>query len=91
MPGYFYQWKCQYCFMEATDVKRLKEQEEENARLKKMFGDLSLDHSILKEVIDLPVKNKSGNLENLPLHLSQCRKFTIFPLHSSTSKCKRFK
>ena len=37
--------------MEASDVKRLKELEAENARLKKMYADLSLDHSILKEVI----------------------------------------
>ena len=37
--------------MEASDVRRLKDLEEENARLKKMFAELSLDHSILKEVI----------------------------------------
>lgn len=47
----FYRWKSQYGGMEAPDVKRLKELEEENARLKKMFADLSLNHSILKEVI----------------------------------------
>nr|WP_246343514.1 IS3 family transposase [Adhaeribacter radiodurans] len=47
----FYRWKSQYGGMEASDVKRLKELEEENARLKKMYADLSLDHSILKEVI----------------------------------------
>ena len=37
--------------MEASEVKRLKELEEENSRLKKMFADLSLNHEILKEVI----------------------------------------
>ncbi len=37
--------------MEASDVKRLKELEEENARLKKMFAELSMNHDILKEVI----------------------------------------
>ena len=47
----FYQWKSKYGGMEASDVQRLKELEEENARLKKMFADLSLDHAILKEVI----------------------------------------
>ena len=47
----FYRWKSPYGGLEASDVKRLKELEEENARLKKMFADLSLDHSILKEVI----------------------------------------
>lgn len=36
--------------MEASDVKRLKDLEEENSRLKKMFADLSLDNQILKEL-----------------------------------------
>jgi len=48
---YFYRWKGQYGGMEVSEVKRLKELEEENARLKKMFADLSLNHEILKEVI----------------------------------------
>lgn len=47
----FYNWKSKYGGMEASDVKRLKELEEENVRLKRMFAELSLDHSILKEVI----------------------------------------
>jgi putative transposase len=47
----FYNWKSKYGGMEASDVRRLKDLEEENARLKKMFAELSLDHSILKEVI----------------------------------------
>ena len=38
--------------MESSDVKRLRELEEENRRLKKMFAELSLDHQILKEVIE---------------------------------------
>jgi putative transposase len=37
--------------MQASDVKRLKDLEEENARLKGMFAELSMDHSILKDVI----------------------------------------
>jgi putative transposase len=37
--------------MESSDVKRLKELEEENARLKRMFANLSMDHEILKDVI----------------------------------------
>jgi putative transposase len=46
----FYSWKSRYGGMEASDVKRLKELEDENARLKKMFADLSLDNQILKEI-----------------------------------------
>ena len=48
----FYNWKAKYGGMESSDVKRLRELEEENRRLKKMFAELSLDHQILKEVIE---------------------------------------
>lgn len=46
----FYNWKSRYGGMETSDVKRLKDLEEENARLKKMYADLSLDNHILKEL-----------------------------------------
>ena len=38
--------------MEASDVKRLKELEEENRRLKQMYAELSLDHKLLKDMIE---------------------------------------
>jgi len=37
--------------MEASDVKRLKELEEENAKLKKMFADVSLENNAIKELV----------------------------------------
>ena len=49
--GTFYQWKNKNGGMVVSDDKRLKELEEENFRLKRMLADLSLDHSILKDVI----------------------------------------
>jgi putative transposase len=36
--------------MEASDVKRLKELEEENSRLKRMYADLSLTHEATQEL-----------------------------------------
>ena len=48
----YYNWKSKYGGMEASDVKRLKDLEEENRRLKQMFAELSLDHKILKDVIE---------------------------------------
>ncbi len=36
--------------METSDVKRLRELEEENARLKKMYADLAMDNHILKDL-----------------------------------------
>lgn len=38
--------------MDVSQVKRLKELEEENRRLKQMYADLALDNRILKEVIE---------------------------------------
>jgi putative transposase len=46
----FYHWKSKYGGMEASDVKRLKELEEENARLKKMYADVAMDNQILKDL-----------------------------------------
>lgn len=50
--GTYYNWKSKYGGMEASDVKRLKELEDENRRLKSMFADLSLEHRILKDIIE---------------------------------------
>jgi len=47
----FYKWKSKYGGSEVSELRRLKELEEENAKLKRMFADLSLDHHILKDVI----------------------------------------
>lgn len=47
----YYNWKSRYGGMEASDVKRLKELEEENARLKRMYADLSLTHEATQELI----------------------------------------
>ena len=47
----FYKWRSKYGGMEASDVKRLKELEAENRRLKDMFATLSLKHSMLEDII----------------------------------------
>ena len=46
----YYNWKSKYGGMEASDVKRLKELEEENAKLKKMFADVSLENNAITEL-----------------------------------------
>ena len=48
----FYNWKKKYEGMDASQLKRLKELEDENKRLKRMYADLSLDHELLKEVLE---------------------------------------
>ena len=47
----YYKWKQKYGGMQASDIKRLRELEEENRRLKKMYAELSLEHVMLKEVL----------------------------------------
>ncbi len=48
----FYQWRSKYGGMEASDLKRIKDLEAENQRLKQMYADLSLDHRILKDIVE---------------------------------------
>ena len=47
----FYNWKKKYSGMEAHDLKRLKELEEENRRLKQMYAELAMDNKVLKDVL----------------------------------------
>jgi transposase-like protein len=45
----YYRWRREYGGMRVEQARRLKEMEKENARLKKLVADLSLDNAILKE------------------------------------------
>ena len=48
----FHRWRNQYGGMKAGEAKRLKQLEQENARLKKLVADLSLDKAMLKELAE---------------------------------------
>ena len=45
----YYRWRKEYGGVRTDQIKRLNEVEKENARLKKLIADLSLDNVILKE------------------------------------------
>ena len=47
----FYAWRKKYGGLLPSDMKRLKQLEEENQRLKKLVADLSLDNEMLQDVI----------------------------------------
>jgi putative transposase len=46
----FYKWKAKFGGMDVSDARRLKTLEDENARLKKLVADLSLDNAMLKDI-----------------------------------------
>ncbi len=48
----FYKWKAKYGGLDHSALRRLKELEEENRRLKQMYAELSLDHQILKDIVE---------------------------------------
>jgi len=48
----FYNWKSKYGGMEASDVKRMKELEAENAQLKSMYAETSMENRALKSLIE---------------------------------------
>ena len=48
----YYLWKSKYAGMSLPELKRLKQLEEENRRLKQLYASLSLDHALLKEVLE---------------------------------------
>lgn len=48
----FYRWKSKYGGMDANELKRVKELETENAKLKRMYADLALMNEALKDVIE---------------------------------------
>ena len=48
----YYRWRSQYGGMQVDQLKRLKELEKENARLKRLVAEQALDNQILKEVAE---------------------------------------
>jgi len=47
----FYQWKSKYGGLQASDLKRMRELESENARLKQLYAETALENKALKELI----------------------------------------
>ena len=47
----FYRWKKQFAGMGTVEIRRLKQLEEENAKLKRLVADLSLDKAMLQDVL----------------------------------------
>jgi len=48
----FYKWRERYAGMSGKELKRIKELEDENLKLKQMYATLALDHQMAKEIIE---------------------------------------
>jgi putative transposase len=48
----YYKWKRKYSGMDSGDIKKMRELERENAKLKKMYADMALMNDALKDVIE---------------------------------------
>ena len=68
----FYRWKNKFGGMLPSDMKKLKQLEEENAKLKKLVADLSLDKLMLQDVLS---KNSKAcwSSRGCPLHAASIR------------------
>jgi putative transposase len=47
----YYQWKSKYAGMSASELKRVKDLEAENSKLKRMYADLALENAAIKDVL----------------------------------------
>lgn len=46
-----YKWKSKYGGLEASELRRIKDLEAENAKLKRMYAELALDNAAMKDLI----------------------------------------
>src|SRR5947209_17845934 len=55
----FFKWRSKYGGASVSDVKRLRELETENAKLKRMYADLALEKAAIKDVLNRKLKGRS--------------------------------
>ena len=52
----YYKWKSKFGGMEASDLKRVRELEAESAKLKRMYADVALENTAMKDLIEKSCK-----------------------------------
>jgi len=57
-PSTYYKWKSKYGGLEASELKRIKELEAENAELKRMYADASMERDALKRLLAKKVQGR---------------------------------
>ena len=48
----YYKWRARYGGLDASELRRIKELEAENAKLKRMYADMALENTALKDLIE---------------------------------------
>jgi putative transposase len=61
----FFKWRSKYGGASVSDVKRLRELETENAKLKRMYADLALENAAIKDVLNRKLYGRSRS-DRLP-------------------------
>lgn len=51
-PATYYNWKSKYAGVAVPELKRMKELEVENAKLKRMYADLALENAAIKDILN---------------------------------------
>jgi len=57
-PATYYSWKSKYGGLGASELKRIKELETENAELKRMYADMSLERDALKKLLSKKLRGR---------------------------------
>ncbi len=57
-PSTYYQWKSKYGGLEASELKRIKDLEAENAELKRMYAESSLERDALKKLLQKKLRGR---------------------------------
>ena len=56
----YYKFRSKFGGMDLSDLKKLRQLEDENRKLKHMYADLSLEHMVLKDVIEKKLQGQLG-------------------------------
>ncbi|EEA04108.1 transposase IS3/IS911 family protein [Burkholderia sp. H160] len=73
----YYRWKKQYAGLESNQVRELKQLQDENARLKKLVAEFSLDKAILQDIATKKRPNPSGPEQPAPCRRAFERQSTV--------------
>jgi len=88
-PATYYQWKSKYGGMEASDLRRVRELEVENAKLKRMYAELALDVVAMKDLIAKKLQGRRRSVTQCGSSSSCTRGLCAGPARWSICRSRR--